>query len=94
VYPSSDIDLAFEVDDAVPAGAIERALRTAAGERLAAVRLFDVYRGRGIGAGRRSLAFTLRLEALDHTLTDEAVAQIRRRCIDAVESEFSATLRG
>jgi phenylalanyl-tRNA synthetase beta chain len=94
VYPSSDIDLAFEVDDAVPAGAIEGALRTAAGDRLAAVRLFDVYRGAGIVPGKRSLAFTLRLEALDHTLTDDAVAEIRGRCIEAVESGFPATLRG
>jgi phenylalanyl-tRNA synthetase beta chain len=94
VYPSSDIDLAFEVDDAVPAGAVEQALRAAGGERLASLRLFDVYRGAGIAPGRRSLAFTLRLDAPDHTLTDVEVAQVRQRCIEAVESAFGATLRG
>jgi phenylalanyl-tRNA synthetase beta chain len=94
VYPSSDIDLAFEVDDGVPASAIEQALRDAAGERLASLRLFDVYRGTGIAAGRRSLAYTLRLDAPDHTLTDNEVAEVRRRCIDAVEQAFAATLRG
>jgi len=94
VYPSSDIDLAFEVDEAVPAGAVEQALREAAGERLASLRLFDVYRGAGIAAGRRSLAYTLRLDAPDHTLTDDEVAEVRRRGIEAVETAFPATLRG
>ncbi|HKA84013.1 MAG TPA: phenylalanine--tRNA ligase subunit beta [Acidimicrobiales bacterium] len=94
IYPSSDIDLAFEVEDAVPAGAIEATLRAAAGDSLAAVRLFDVYRGPGIPEGRRSLAYSLRLDALDHTLTDDEVAEIRRRCIEAVESAFPASLRG
>ena len=93
-YPSSDIDLAFEVDEVVPATDVEASLREAAGDRLAWVKLFDVYRGVGIAEGRRSLAFTLRLEALDHTLTDGEVAEVRRRCIAAVESAHSATLRG
>ena len=93
-YPSSDIDLAFEVDDTVPASEVEATLREAAGDRLAWVRLFDVYRGTGISEGRRSLAYTLRLEALDHTLTDDEVAAIRQRCIAAVEATHPATLRG
>jgi phenylalanyl-tRNA synthetase beta chain len=93
IYPSSDIDLAFEVDDAEPAGSVERVLRAAAGERLASLRLFDVYRGAGIAEGRRSLAYTLRLDAVDHTLTDDEVAEVRRRCIEAVEGELPATLR-
>jgi phenylalanyl-tRNA synthetase beta chain len=94
IYPSSDIDLAFEVDDAVAATAIEATLRAAAGKHLASLRLFDVYRGAGIPEGRRSLAYSLRLEALDRTLTDDEVAGIRRRCIEAVESAYPASLRG
>ncbi|HEY7069039.1 MAG TPA: phenylalanine--tRNA ligase subunit beta [Acidimicrobiales bacterium] len=94
VYPSSDIDLAFEVDDAVPAGDVEATLRAAAGERLASLALFDVYRGAGIAKGRRSLAYTLRLDAPDHTLTDDEVAEVRQRCIGAVESAHEAALRG
>jgi phenylalanyl-tRNA synthetase beta chain len=93
-YPSSDIDLAFEVDEAVPAIDVEATLRSAAADRLAWIRLFDVYRGSGITEGRRSLAYTLRLEAQDHTLTDADVAEIRQRCIDAVQSAHPATLRG
>jgi phenylalanyl-tRNA synthetase beta chain len=78
----------------VPAGDIEATLRTAAGEHLAGLALFDVYRGAGIAEGRRSLAYTLRLDAPDHTLTDGEVADVRRRCIRAVEEAFAATLRG
>lgn len=94
LYPSSDIDLAFVVDDQVPAGEVEQTLRAAAGDHLAALRLFDVYRGEGIAEGRRSLAYTLRLDAPDHTLTDDEVAEVRRRCIEAVEGGLPATLRG
>jgi phenylalanyl-tRNA synthetase beta chain len=93
-FPSSDIDLAFEVDEAVSATDVEATLRSAAGDRLAWVKLFDVYRGVGITEGRRSLAFTLRLEAPDHTLTDAEVAQVRQACIDAVHQAHDATLRG
>jgi phenylalanyl-tRNA synthetase beta chain len=93
-YPSSDIDLAFETDEAVSATDVEATLREAAGDRLAWIKLFDVYRGAGIAEGRRSLAFALRLEALDHTLTDDEVAEVRRRCIAAVESAHGASLRG
>ena len=93
-YPSSDIDLAFEVDEAVSAAEVEATLRATASDRLAWVKLFDVYRGTGIADGRRSLAYTLRLEALDHTLTDDEVADVRRRCIAAVENAHAATLRG
>jgi phenylalanyl-tRNA synthetase beta chain len=94
VYPSSDIDLAFEVPDDVPATAVEATLREATGDRLATLRLFDVYRGAGIAPGRRSLAYRLRLEASDHTLTDDEVADIRRQGIAAVEAAHAATLRG
>ena len=51
LYPTSDIDLAFEVDDDVPASAVEDAIRAAGGELLWSVRLFDVYRGAGVADG-------------------------------------------
>ena len=92
-YPSSDIDLAFEVDEAVPAGAVEATLRAAGGDLLADVRLFDVYRGEGLADGRRSLAYALRFQAPDRTLTDAEVGEARTRLIDAVESAHGATLR-
>jgi len=93
-FPASDIDLAFVVDESVPAAAVERALRQAGGDLLVDIALFDVFRGAQLGVGKRSLAYRLRFNALDHTLTDEEVGEVRRRCIDAVESTLPATLRG
>ncbi|HYF45856.1 MAG TPA: phenylalanine--tRNA ligase subunit beta, partial [Acidimicrobiales bacterium] len=93
-FPSNDIDLAFVVPEAVPAGAVEATIRERAGELLASVRLFDVYRGESLGDGVRSLAYALRLQAPDRTLKDAEVAEVRQQVIDAVESTHGATLRG
>ena len=94
LYPSSDIDLAFEVADAVPAATVEEVIRAAGGDLLWSARLFDVYRGRGVADGRRSLAYGLRLQAADRTLTEADVAQVRTAIIDAVQQSLPATLRG
>ena len=92
-YPSSDLDLAFVVGAAEPAGAVEATLAGAAGDLLEWVRLFDVYRGPGVPSSARSLAFRLRFVALDHTLTDAELAERRESCIRAVETAHAATLR-
>jgi phenylalanyl-tRNA synthetase beta chain len=92
-FPSSDIDLAFAVDEELPAATVERVLRRAGGEVLESVELFDVYRGESVGDGVRSLAYRLRFCALDHTLDDEELGQLRSRCIAAVEASGKATLR-
>jgi phenylalanyl-tRNA synthetase beta chain len=92
-YPSSDVDLALVVDDAVAADAVAETLRRAGGELLESVTLFDVYRGNGVDPGRRSLAFRLRFCALDRTLTDREVGGLRSRCVEAAEREVGAVLR-
>ena len=91
-FPSSDIDLAFEVHDEVSAHDVEATL-TVGDELVWSVRLFDVYRGAPVDEGRRSLAYGVRLQALDRTLTDAEVAEVRARLISAVESAHGATLR-
>ncbi len=93
-FPSSDIDLAFVVSELVPASAVFSTLEHAAGDLLESLSLFDVYRGPGMPEGSRSLAWRLRLCALDHTLTDDEIAQLRARCIEAVLRCNSAELRG
>jgi phenylalanyl-tRNA synthetase beta chain len=93
-YPVSSIDLAFVVDDDVPAGDVLRTLRTAGGELLESIRLFDEFRSDAVGAGKVSLAYALRFRAPDRTLTDTEVGDVRRQCIDAVTSAFGAELRG
>jgi len=91
-YPSSDLDLAFVLDEAVPAATLTGALRRAAPDRVADVRLFDVYRGPGVAEGQRGLAYRLRLQAPDRTLTDADVAEVRERCI-AAAAAVGASLR-
>ncbi len=92
-FPSSDVDLALVVDDTVPAAEVTRALARAGGPLLESVVLFDVFRGEGIGPGRRSLAFRLRFCAPDRTLTDAEVGELRQRCIDAAVEVAGAVLR-
>jgi phenylalanyl-tRNA synthetase beta chain len=93
-FPSSDIDLAFVVDESVPAADVEASLRDAAGALLVGLKLFDVYRGPSIAAGARSLAYSLRLQASDRTLTDREVGEVRDECIRLVEAAHQAKLRG
>jgi phenylalanyl-tRNA synthetase beta chain len=92
-YPSSDVDLALVVDDAVPADQVAEVLAAAGGALLESVNLFDVYRGSGVAPGRRSLAFRLRFCALDRTPTDREVGELRTQCVRAVERELGAALR-
>ena len=92
-FPSSNIDLAFVVEDSVAAGSVERTLQRSGGEMLEAVELFDVYRGPSVPEGSRSLAYHLRFCAQDHTLSDHEIGQLRSGCIGAVEEKHQATLR-
>ncbi len=92
-FPSSDIDLAFVVEDRYPADVVADTLRRAAGDLLESVTLFDVYRGAGMIEGTRSLAYRLRFCSPERTLTDEEVGVLRTRCIDALATEFRAALR-
>jgi phenylalanyl-tRNA synthetase beta chain len=93
-FPASSIDLAFVIADDVPAAAVVATVRGAVGELLEDVYPFDVFRSDALGAGRRSVAFALRLRAHDHTLTDPEVGELRQRAIDAVIAEHGAELRG
>ncbi|MGH9025436.1 MAG: phenylalanine--tRNA ligase subunit beta [Acidimicrobiia bacterium] len=93
-FPPSSIDLAFVVAESVPAAAVRSTLRTAAGELLEEVRLFDTFRSEGLQAeGRKSMAFALRFRASDRTLTEAEVGDLRNRAIDAVTREHGAELR-
>ena len=92
-FPASDIDLAFVVADDVSAIDVERTL--AGGDELVwSVELFDVYRGAGIDDGARSLAFAIRLQSTERTLTDGEVAEVRTRLIEAASAAHGAVLRG
>ena len=93
-YPASVIDLAFACAEPVAVGALALTIRAAAGDLLEDLRCFDVFRSPELtAAGRKSVAFSLRLRAPDRTLTDAEVAELRARVIGAVESSHDAALR-
>jgi phenylalanyl-tRNA synthetase beta chain len=93
-YPASTVDLAFVLDEPVPAGVAQRTLASSAGDLLEDIRLFDVFRSDALGPNKKSLAFGLRFRAPDRTLTDEEVGGLRQRLIDAMAQGHGATLRG
>ena len=92
-YPSVLQDLAFVVDEDVPAAALMEAMREAGGELLREARVFDEYRGEQIGAGKRSLAFRLAFGSHERTLSDEEVAPVRAAIVEALGERFDAVLR-
>ena len=93
-FPEVRQDLAFVVDEDVPAAAVAAAIREAGGPELRHVAVFDEYRGEQIGAGRRSLAFSVSFGSPERTLTDEDVAPRRAAIVDQLAQQFGAELRG
>jgi phenylalanyl-tRNA synthetase beta chain len=93
-FPAVWQDIAVVVDESVPAERVQAAILAAGGHLLADARLFDVYRGEQIGAGKKSLAYNLTFQAEDRTLTDKEVAKIQSRIVRRLEKELGARLRG
>ncbi len=92
-FPSSDLDLAFVVPDKVSAADVIVTIRKTAGELVKTVELFDVFRSEALGADTRSLAYRMRFQADDRTLTDDEVAETQLKIINAVKKKHSAELR-
>jgi phenylalanyl-tRNA synthetase beta chain len=92
-YPAVLQDIAVVVDEDAPAADVQAAVAAAAGSLLAGVRVFDVYRGEQVGAGRKSLALRLELRAPDRTLTDADAAALRSE-IETELERIGGRLRG
>ncbi len=92
-YPASSRDLAMLVDETVSAAAVEKLIVQNGGKFLREVRLFDVYTGEQIEAGKKSLAFSLQFQSADKTLTDEDVEVPFGTILKKVEETFAAKLR-
>jgi phenylalanyl-tRNA synthetase beta chain len=92
-FPEVRQDLAFVVDEDVPAAQMLAALRDAGAPELRDAHVFDEYRGTQVGEGKRSLAFRVAFGSPERTLTDEEAAEIRTRIVDALAERFGATIR-
>lgn len=92
-FPPVYEDIAVIVDESVAAARVEGLIRQTGGRSVSAVRLFDVYRDEKIGAGKKSLAYSLTYQSPDKTMTDAEAAQIRNRIVKRLEHEVGARLR-
>jgi phenylalanyl-tRNA synthetase beta chain len=92
-YPPVRHDLAFIVDESVPAGELVAAAREAAGPELREFEVFDVYRGDQVGPGKKSIAFRAAFQSAERTLSDEDAAALRGKIVAALAERFGAQLR-
>lgn len=93
-FPSTSRDIALLVDEKTEAGTIEKVIKKAASSKiLKDIALFDVYRGKQVDEGKKSVAFTLTYQDNEKTLTDDEVAEVHNRVLDALKEKLGAVLR-
>jgi len=92
-FPAVQQDIALVVDEAVAAASVEAEIRKAGGFLLADARLFDIYRGEQLGAGKKNMAYSLWFQAPNKTLTDKVVAKQQSRIVKHLEKTLGAKLR-
>jgi phenylalanyl-tRNA synthetase beta chain len=92
-FPPVLEDLAFIVAEDVPAEQVRVLMMEEGYPLVHEVTLFDLYHGDQIEEGKKSLAFSLVFQAMDRTLTDEEVAENRRRIVERLERELGGILR-
>ncbi len=93
-FPAVQRDLALVVGDDVTVAQVEAAIRSLAVAWLVDLALFDVYSGSQVGAGKRSLAWSLTYQAVDRTLTDAEVNEAHGRLVRELAARFGAEVRG
>ncbi len=93
-YPAVERDFAFIVDVKVTAAEIVKAAQGVDRALIESVSVFDVYEGKGIDAGKKSIAIAVRLQPKDKTMTEDDIKSISDRIIAAVTKASGATLRG
>jgi len=92
-FPVATQDVALVVPQDIPADRVLEALREGAGDLLEDVALFDVYAGKGIEDGKKSLAFGLRFRATDRTLTADEATAARESAVALAAERFGAVQR-
>ena len=92
-FPNLTRDIAVVCDEAVTVGALEACIRKGAKGLLKECKLFDIYRGKGVDEGKKSVAFNLVLRADDRSLTSEEADADVKSILEALEKELGAVLR-
>ena len=92
-FPAVTRDIAVVCDEAVTVGALEAAIRKGGKNLLKEVALFDIYRGKGVDEGKKSVAFNLVLRADDRSLTAEEADADVKAILDTLKADLGAVLR-
>lgn len=92
-FPATTRDLSIICDDETPVAELEKAIKGAVGKILEKVTLFDVYKGKQIEAGKKSVSYSISMRSHDGTLTDEQADGAMKRVLKAL-SAIGAELRG
>jgi phenylalanyl-tRNA synthetase beta chain len=92
-FPSIRRDIAVIVDDKISSQELVRAVASVAPNLISTVRIFDIYKGPGIEAGRKSVALGLILQETSRTLTDDDADATMTAAVRRLEEEFAAELR-
>jgi phenylalanyl-tRNA synthetase beta chain len=94
VHPPVYEDLAVVVDESTTEAMVRDLITQTGSPLVRSVMLFDIYRGKQVGDGKKSLAYRLIYQADDRTLTDKEVANLRNKIVRRLERELDAALRG
>ena len=92
-FPLAQRDLSFVVDEEITSSSITDAILSKAGSNLKEINLFDIYMGKGIAKGKKSLTYSLNWQAVNRTLTDDEVDKIIGRIVSFLSKKFNAKLR-
>jgi phenylalanyl-tRNA synthetase beta chain len=92
-YPVVERDAAFIVEKDVPSASIEETIRVGGGALLRSVELFDVFEGKSVGEGMKSVAYALRFASAERTLTEGEIEKVMKAVVHAVTKNHRAVLR-
>ena len=92
-YPTVTRDLSVMCDEALTVAEVEAVMTAAAGKLLRGIKRFDIYRGKGVAEGKKSLAFSLELRADDRTLTDADSEGVVTKVLEALSEKLGVSLR-
>jgi phenylalanyl-tRNA synthetase beta chain len=92
-FPPVDRDVAVVAEETLPSQTIRDKIKEVGGDLVVEVSLFDVYKGKQVPPGKKSLAYSIRYRSQEKTLTDEEVDQIHQKVVSKLKTSFGITLR-
>ena len=92
-YPPVYRDIALVLDDTIPAQTVSDTMDKFKNKYIEEIEIFDYYKGKSLAPGKKSLAYRLKYQAYDHTLTDREVNALHEKLINNLHQELGAVLR-